>query len=150
LDSSASNAEASQPTGPQLLLFRVGEDLLACDIGLVREIVRFAPLTRLPGAPPFVRGLLNVRGDVLSVLDVGIKLHPERAPLQTGAIIVVQTQGRQTGLVVDEVLGVQTVPGYSTEESATEISDIVRRAGHLDGRIVLYLNVPAFVNQSLV
>jgi chemotaxis signal transduction protein len=98
-----------------------------------------------------VRGLLNVRGEVLTVLDVGLKLRADQAPVERGSIIVVDTEGRQAGLIVDDVVGVQAV---AADERAGKPSsagpDIVRPMGHLDGRIVLYLDVPAFVSQSLV
>jgi purine-binding chemotaxis protein CheW len=150
LVSSESNAESSEPSGPKSLVFRVGGDLLACDIEIVREIVRFAAMTRVPGAPPFVRGLLNVRGEVLSVLDVGIRLNPEQPPRSGGSIVVAHVDGRQVGLVVDEVIGVHVLQEAPSGAPPTPLGDIVRRTGHLDGRIVLYLDVPAFVRQSLV
>ena len=154
MDSTASNPEAGEPTGKKSLVFRVGEDLLACDIEIVREIVRFATMTRIPGAPAFVRGLLNVRGDVLSVLDVGLRLNPDRPPRSGGSVIVAQVDGRSVGLVVEEVIGVQVIQEDPVAEPSTipaSAADlIVRRVGHLDGRIVLYLDVPAFVRQSLV
>lgn len=148
MDSSAPNTEAAERKS---LLFRVGTDVFACEIELVREIVRFARMTRIPGAPPFVRGLLNVRGEVLSVLDVGMRLMPDRAPRDDGAIMVVQIGNRQAGLLVEEVLGVQAVAPQEQQDVAAKYdSGIVRHLGHMDGRIVLFLDVPAFVNQSLV
>jgi chemotaxis signal transduction protein len=88
---------------------------------------------------------------VLTVLDVGLKLRADQAPVERGSIIVVDTEGRQAGLIVDDVVGVQAV---AADERAGKPSsarpDIVRPMGHLDGRIVLYLDVPAFVSQSLV
>jgi purine-binding chemotaxis protein CheW len=153
LGSTASNADPPAPESPERksLVFRVGSDLYACDIARVQEIVRFAPLTRIPGAPPFIRGLLNVRGDVLTVLDLGVRLEPTRQPMEQGSIIVVEVDGRRAGVVVEEVVGVQAVaPDESSANTPADGSGIVRRMGHLDGRIVLYLDVPAFVNQSLV
>jgi purine-binding chemotaxis protein CheW len=142
------------------LVFRVGNALYACDIEMVREIVRIGRLTRIPGAPPFVRGLLNVRGDVLAVLDVGLRLRsndtpsppslPEPPP-RTESVIVVAVGERRAGLAVEEVIGVRPVaPDPPPATTAADPADIVRPMGHLDGRIVLYLDVPAFVNQSLV
>jgi purine-binding chemotaxis protein CheW len=128
----------------------VWDELYACDIELVREIVRFAPMTRIPGAPPHVRGLLNVRGEVLTVLDVGLKLQENRSRMDRGSIIVVQTAGRLAGLIVDDVVGVQAVFPDNPPTPPPEGSDLVRPMGHLDGRIVLYLDVPALVSQSLV
>jgi purine-binding chemotaxis protein CheW len=146
LDSTASSADERKT-----LLFRVGEDVFACDIDLVRGVVRVGATTRIPGAPAFVRGLLNVRGEVLSVLDVGMRLQPDRGATKGGSIVVVQVGERRAGLVVEEVLGVHAV--VPDRDGATEPrfdSEIVRHLGHLEGRIVLFLNVPAFVSQSLV
>jgi purine-binding chemotaxis protein CheW len=168
LGSTASNAEqsASEPPRPprppppsppsppserRSLVFRVGEALYACDIELVREIVRLAPLTRIPGSPAFVRGLLNVRGEVLTVLDLGVRLRPDCPPADRGSVIVVDTDRHRAGLIVEEVVGVQAVaPAERSGQPPTDASEIVRPMGHLDGRIVLYLDVRAFVNQSLV
>jgi purine-binding chemotaxis protein CheW len=107
-------------------------------------------MTRVPGAPPFVRGLLNVRGDVLSVLDVGLRLDPDRPPPQGGSIVVAQVEERQVGLVVEEVIGVHVLQEGPKAEPSPAQREIIRETGHLDGRIVLYLDVPAFVRQSLV
>jgi purine-binding chemotaxis protein CheW len=152
LDSTASNAEPPDPESParKTLVFRIGSALYACEIALVREIVRFAPLTRIPGAPPFVRGLVNVRGDVLTVLDLGVKLRPDAPPMQGGGIVVVDVAGRQAGLLVDEVIGVEAVAEQPLTGPAEANADIVRPMGHLGDRVVLYLDVPAFVSQSLV
>jgi purine-binding chemotaxis protein CheW len=151
LGSTASNAE-QDPALPERksLVFSVWDELYACDIELVREIVRFAPMTRIPGAPPHVRGLLNVRGEVLTVLDVGLKLRADRPPMDRGSIIVVETGGRQAGLIVADVVGVHHVVPNEGARTAGDGSDIVRPMGHLGGRIVLYLDIPAFVSQSLV
>jgi purine-binding chemotaxis protein CheW len=149
LASTEPNAESTHER--KTLLVRVGEDILACEIDLVREIVRLGTLTRVPGAPPFVRGLLNVRGEVLSVLDVGKRLHPDRKQPRDGSVVVVDVNDRLIGLVVEEVIGVHVVPPTEPPKEAVEdASGIVRHLGHLDGRIVLELDVPAFVNQSLV
>jgi purine-binding chemotaxis protein CheW len=154
LDSTASNAEQQPaPESPErkTLVFRVGNALYACDIASVREIVRFAPLTRIPGAPPFVRGLLNVRGEVLTVLDLGVMLRADTPPIVGGGIVVVETGGRLAGLVVEEVIGVEAVvPDPSAAKPAEDSAAIVRPMGHLGDRVVLYLDVPAFVSQSLV
>jgi purine-binding chemotaxis protein CheW len=118
---------------------------------LVREVVRFAPLTRIPGAPPFVRGLLNVRGEVLTVLDLGVMLRPDTPPMQGGGIVVAETGGRHVGLVVDEVIGVEAVvPDPSAAKPDESSAAIVRPMGHLGDRVVLYLDIRAFVSQSLV
>lgn len=151
------DASAERPA----LLFRVGTTVYGCDVDLVREVVPNRRTTRIPGAPAFVRGLLNVRGNVLTVLDVGMRLEPDRHPVETaeGSIIIVHVGSHRVGLVVDEVLQVRAVPPEGPENQSENQSEnqpegdaphLVRKLGHLDGRIVLLLDVPAFVTQALV
>ena len=125
--------------------------MYGCDVNLVREVVPFRPTTRMPGAPPFVRGLLNVRGNVLTVLDVGMRLEPDRPPIETGSIIIVHVGDRRAGLAVDEVLRVDSVAEEPPEDpSSGATPPLVRKLGHLDGRIVFLLDVTTFVTQALV
>lgn len=149
MDSTESSAESA--ASRKTLIFRAAGEIVGCDIEFVRGVVRAGMTTRVPGAPAYVRGLLNVRGEVLSVLDVGMWMHPDRGPTRGGAIVVVQVGERQAGLIVEEVLGVHEIPPDRAEtERREDDPGIVRHLGHLDGRIVLLLDVPAFVNQSLV
>src|SRR5688500_19416321 len=58
----------------RLLLFVLDGRLYGCDIGAVREVVTFRRATRLPGAPPYVCGLVNLRGTLVTVLDLGLRI----------------------------------------------------------------------------
>ncbi|MEX2178721.1 MAG: chemotaxis protein CheW [Gemmatimonadaceae bacterium] len=81
---SSTDPSAGSPAEARALLFRVGDQLFGCGVEFVREILRGAGrhVTRIPGAPPYVRGLTNMRGDVLTVLDVGMRLWPESRPVE--------------------------------------------------------------------
>ena len=68
------------------LLFRVAGKVYGCDIEAVREIIPYRRATRLPGAPPFVQGLVNLRGTIVTVLDLGARLDPARPPVRDGSI----------------------------------------------------------------
>src|SRR4051812_18987380 len=72
LDSSELTPEA----GPPILVFRVGDALYGCEVEDAQEIIPMRSMTRLPGAPPFVRGLINVRGIIVTVIDLGARLAP--------------------------------------------------------------------------
>ena len=118
---------------------------------MVREVLRQRRTTRIPGAPEYVRGLLNVRGTVLTVLDVGLRLQPDRASIDGGAIIIVHVGGRLVGLAVDEVLQVAAVQAAEPSDvSENDTSHLARKLGQSDGRIVFHLDVPELVNQALV
>jgi purine-binding chemotaxis protein CheW len=146
LDSTTSTPEA---VGTPTLLLRVGENLYGCDIADAREIIPFRPTTRLPGAPAFVRGLINVRGTIVTVLDLGVRLEPDRAPAEQGSIMLARFRDRLVGLVVDEVVDVRTlvIDGEATRAHA---DPIVRGLAMIDGAAAVILDLDALINQVLL
>jgi purine-binding chemotaxis protein CheW len=110
------------------LLVRVGDGVYGCDIAEAQEIIPLRPMTRLPGAPPFVRGLINMRGVIVTVLDLGQRLDPSRPPIENGSIVLVRHGERLVGLVVDEVADVRVldVDAGSATHAATAGGAIVR------------------------
>ena len=78
----------------QFITFYLGEDLFGLDILLVREINRHLELTRVDRTPEFVRGLMNLRGQIVTVLDLGIRLGiGARAIERESSCIVLKTRG---------------------------------------------------------
>jgi purine-binding chemotaxis protein CheW len=135
--------------GTPTLLLRVGENLYGCDIVNAREIIPFRPATRLPGAPPFVRGLINVRGTIVTVLDLGVRLEPNRAPLDEGSILLARFHDRLVGLVVDEVVEVRPLV-VDTEATRAHADPIVRGLAMVDGAAAVILDLDALINQVLL
>ena len=89
------------------LLFEVGGRVYGCDTAGVREIVPFRRCTRLPGAPPYVCGLINLRGTIVTVLDLGLRLGGGPVNRSEGSVILVEQGARVVGLGVDELRDVQ-------------------------------------------
>ncbi|MDO5657998.1 MAG: chemotaxis protein CheW [Paracoccus sp. (in: a-proteobacteria)] len=88
----------------ELLSFRLGEQEYCVDIMSVREIRGWARATPLPFAPPHVKGVINLRGTVLPVVDLSIRLGmPPIDAEERNVIIVVSIGGRMAGLLVDAV-----------------------------------------------
>src|SRR6478672_5353258 len=100
------------------LLFRVAGKVYGCDIDAVREIIPYRRATRLPGAPAYVQGLVNLRGTIVTVLDLGIRLDPSRPPVREGSIILAQHGTRHVGVAVDEVMDVQAITEDPVETGA--------------------------------
>lgn len=95
-----------EPT--QYLSFEVGRDQYAVPILAVREIVAFESATRVPAAPPWIRGIVNLRGQVLPVIDLAVKFGlPPTLPTRRSCVVVfeVPLEGQQAavGALVDEV-----------------------------------------------
>jgi purine-binding chemotaxis protein CheW len=132
----------------RLLLFAVRETVYGCDIAAVREIVPTRPATRLPGAAPWVRGLVNLRGAIATAVDLAVRLGAgEAAP--DGSTILVELDGKQVGLAVDEVRDVQIVEPDRFEAATESMSrgGVVRGLGHLGDGVVIVLDVPALVRE---
>src|SRR6478752_4141786 len=79
-----------QLAAARTLLFRVSGSVYGCDIDAVREIIPYRRATRLPGAPPYVQGLINLRGTIVTVLDLGARLDATRPAMRDmgGSIIL--------------------------------------------------------------
>lgn len=138
-------------TDGRTLLFRVGPTIYGCDIQAVREIVPYRRATRLPGAPSYVQGLINVRGTIVTVLDVGVRLAPDgvdRAPASEGSIIMVEYGSRTVGLVVEEVMDVRRLA--VGEDEAVDASGVVRGVGRVDETVVVALDVHTLIKQVLL
>jgi purine-binding chemotaxis protein CheW len=94
----------------ELLTFYLGEALCGLDISRVEELNRPLEMTPVPQAPPYVLGLVNLRGKLVTILDLGRKVGLESKALTANSrIIFVQTAGEYLGLVVDRVAEVAEV-----------------------------------------
>lgn len=121
--------------GPsEYIAFRVGDQTYCIDIMAVREIRGWTPATPLPHAPNFVRGVINLRGAVLPVVDLAVRFGLPPKPLTARhAIIVVQHGEQIVGLLVDAVSNIlmlspdsiQPTPEVVSEQSRTLVKGIV-------------------------
>lgn len=135
----------------QLLLFRLADRIGGIELEIVREILPPSPATRLPGAPSYVRGLINVRGTVITVVDLVARLS-DRPARPEGPIMLVEHEGKVIGLAVDEVIEVQPIPpdGWQTPIGDLLPGGIVYAMGEIDSQIVLLLDIRGLLTNVLV
>jgi len=149
----ALSAVAPQAGARRTLLFRVGSAVYGCDIDDIREIVPFRQATRLPGAPNYVQGLINLRGTIVTVVDLGTRLEPSRERLTDGSIMLVALSGnsRLVGVAVQEVMDVRVV-GASRDDviAGSAGNDAVRGLAYVDGGTVILLDIHSLVRQVLL
>lgn len=88
----------------QLVLFRVSDMVCALPAGIVREVLPSLPITRIPGVPSAVEGLVNVRGALLTLIDAHVLLGRPRDRNTDHEVVTVECSGRQWGLAVGAVL----------------------------------------------
>ena len=127
--------------------------MYGCDIDDIREIVPFRRATRLPGAPDYVQGLINLRGTIVTVLDLGARLDSSHARVADGSIMLVAMPGnnRLVGMAVQEVMDVRVVGDSSDDVIADSAgNDAVRGLAHVDGGTVILLDIHSLGRQVLL
>jgi purine-binding chemotaxis protein CheW len=132
-EGSGARPGASIPT--QLISFAIGDDQYGVDIMAVREIKGWTDVTHLPRQPDYVRGVLNLRGAVVPIIDLRCRFGQgmtEATPLHIA--IIVQIASRQVGLLADRVLDivsfessqVQPVPRIANSSRVSFLSGLLR------------------------
>jgi purine-binding chemotaxis protein CheW len=117
----------------QVLTIQLGEEQYGLPILQVQEIRAFAPVTPVPNTPPYLRGMMNLRGAVIPILDLRTRLGVDHAPRPARSVIVVVDVGqRVAGLVVDAVSDVAAV---TAEASAPLPSVGIAPGGYVKGLI---------------
>ena len=104
--------------GVRLLVFRVGHVRCAAEAAAVREIMSPQPVTRVPGAPEQVPGVINVRGSLVTLVDARQCLLGSSAHNGEGPLVLVDFGSRTVALVVDEVIDLISVPRDALAERA--------------------------------
>jgi purine-binding chemotaxis protein CheW len=125
----------------ELIAFRIGAQEFCVDIMAVREIRGYTPATAVPKAPSFVRGVINLRGAVLAIVDLAARLgFPPVEPSARHVIIVVNIDSQAVGLLVDAVLDILTIEDAAiqpTPEVASEMAKLFTRGVlAIDGRMI--------------
>lgn len=88
----------------ELLAFCLGTEEYALDILRIAEIIKMRPITEVPRAPQFIPGIISVRGQVVPIVDLRLRLRrPPAAPTKDSRILIVTREGEPFGLIVDAV-----------------------------------------------
>lgn len=121
----------------QLVTFELDKGEYAASIGDLREIIKIRDIVPIPGAPPFIAGILNVRGQIVVVVDMEKRFSLKReTELHPQHIIIVEVEGNVFGIIVDEVTGVLRVPVTSIKPTPALVTSKIH-ADYLNGVIVL-------------
>lgn len=136
------------PPNPEeliLVLFQIGSDHFALEVSQVREIVRIPDIIRIPNAPPFVEGIINLRGQAVCVLDLHKRFKlPTTAEKKRSRILVIDLKTRTLGLVVDTVHEVLRLPEQEFQLIPPEITSMDARflkgVAKLNDRFILIID----------
>ncbi|MBN9610190.1 MAG: chemotaxis protein CheW [Actinobacteria bacterium 69-20] len=136
-------------TGKQYATFWLGSSLYGIEVTRVREVLREQSITRVPLAPPTVAGLINLRGQVVTTIDLHPRLVPTGRRSAESMLVVVFAGGESVALLVDRIGGVVDVTDDQFEPPPDTLVGAVRElvsgAYKLDGQLLLSLDVDAAV-----
>lgn len=139
--------DAEAADGPGYVLVSAAGQRVVLPLADVRELVTVRTPTRLPGAPDWVAGLYNLRGSVLTVADLAMRLE---GPAATGPVVVVDVEGRRFGIRVDVVQRVDRALGPETTlEPARSAGGVMRGLAPLADGTALVLDVTAMRRAAL-
>ena len=138
--------ETNAATEQQLVLFDLDSGHYAIDSRNVREIIRMQAITKVPGAPASVEGVINLRGKVTPVLDLRKRLGLPAGEENKGTrIVVVEVEGQDVGLTVDGVSEVLRIPVSVIEPTSTiavaEGTDYILGVANLGEKLVILLDI---------
>ncbi len=145
--------------GDQYLTFRLGQETYGIDILRVQEIRGWDETTRLPNTPEFVRGVVNIRGNIVPVYDLRLRFNmPFREYTKNTVVIVVkaemETGSKSIGIVVDAVSDV--LHGYQVEISQSPdfgehaVTESISGLATFEGRMIVLIDIDKLVNEELV
>jgi len=129
-----------------LVTFKLGKEEYGVDINSVQEIIRATDITPVPGAPSHVRGVINLRGKIIPVVDLRRRfalLTVEASDEQR--IVVAELGEKRIGMLVDSVSQVIKISSAVMEEMPDEATsvehDYIRGVGKLDSRLIVVLDL---------
>lgn len=141
-----------------LVTFRVGGELFGAPISAVQEIVRVPTITRIPRAPEFVEGVINLRGKIITVVDMRKRMS--HAPSGEDAdergrkrrILVVEAGGRLVGVIVDEVTEVLKLGAERVEPAPPMVSQVnnqyINGVGKLEEDLLILIDIEKVLTED--
>ena len=137
----------------QLVSFILDDVEYGVDILNVYEIQKMHQIARLPNSSSFIKGIINLRGDVIPVVDVRARFNLTAVePTEFSRIIVVDTNGKKLGLFVDDVRKVVRIPENNVSPPSdiiTGLSDeFIQGIGRLKDRLIVILNMIGIADDS--
>jgi purine-binding chemotaxis protein CheW len=130
----------------QLVGLRIGRETYGVPIAIVREIVRVPEITAVPNAQEFVEGVINLRGKIISVVDLRKRFGGSASENgKKNRVVVVELENRTVGLIVNSASEVLKIPPSEIEPPGSVFPegeiDYVTGVGKLDGRLVILLDL---------
>ncbi|SFM39842.1 CheW protein [Ectothiorhodospira mobilis] len=143
----AKESVSTAPEASQYVTFRLAEETYAINVMQVQEVLRVSEIAPVPGAPHYVLGIINLRGNVVTVIDARRRMGlSDKEPDDASRVVIIEVSGQVIGILVDSVAEVielaakevDPAPNVGNDESSKYIQGVASRDGELT--IVVDLN----------
>ncbi|MFN3919284.1 MAG: chemotaxis protein CheW [Methylohalobius sp.] len=137
----------------QWVTFRLGNETYGINVMQVQEVLRVSEIAPVPGAPDYVIGIINLRGNVVTVVDTRRRFGlPPKEPDSASRIVIVEAAGQVIGILVDSVAEVvefrsteiEAAPNVGHEDSARYIQGVTSR----DGKLLILVDLNKFLSEE--
>jgi purine-binding chemotaxis protein CheW len=147
------NAAKALHSGGEFLTFRLGAEEYGIDILRVQEIRSYESPTRIANAPAFIKGVVNLRGVIVPIVDLRVKLGCEAVEYnEFTVVIVLNVAGRVVGAVVDSVSDVLELPHDSVKPAPELASSVdtsfITGIGNVGDRMLILMDIEAFMSSA--
>lgn len=139
-------AEKDINTEVQMVAFKLEKEEFAVDIQQVREVLKMTQVTPLPQSAYYIEGVINLRGEVIPVVDLRKRFElTEEARNEQTRIIIVEIKGNDVGLIVDSVTEVLRFPAAAIQPPPSRIAgtraDLIKGVGKIEDRLLIVLDL---------
>ena len=137
----------------QVVSFKLGSEEYGVDIAQVQEINRMVAVTHVPRAPQFMEGVINLRGQLIPIIDLRTRFGMPRAEhTKNTRIVVTEIGAKRVGMVVDSVSEVLRLPADQVEPAPEMITGVdteyIRGVGKIEDRLIILLDLAKIITGS--
>ncbi len=137
----------------QLIVFKLGNSVYAVDIRNVREVIEAKEVVRLPRAPPYIEGIMNLRGHVVTLVNLAEALgedgafSSEEGKKRKVLISMDSNERNSVGFIVDHVLGVLRVNSSDIEKPPIDSGGLIKGVVKHEGKLIVVLDLNALLSE---
>jgi len=146
--------EKTQGREIQLVIFRLANEEFGAEISQVREIIRMHDITPMPKAPEFIEGVINLRGQIIAVMDLARRFNLTGAKkTDKSRIVVTEVKENTVGLIVDEVPEVLRILDSNIESTPEMLqsrvhADFIKGVGKHGERLIILLDIDRILSRE--
>jgi purine-binding chemotaxis protein CheW len=137
----------------QLVTFKIDNEEFGIDILKVEEIIKLVSITKIPNSPEFVEGVIDLRGKLIPIIDLRVRLKRNKKNFDNNTrVIVVEVSGMIVGFIVDSVKEVIRIPNKIIEPPPSLVidgsADYITAIGKLEDRLLILLDLEKVLDKQ--